>query len=209
MNRWPMNRLIVQMLLLGTLLLATSRATADDDRRAAAAKKDPVAMVFSLPKGLVLTPKEMEYANSVRSMLEPQLRAALKRVETGTSKEEKLKAAKEVRQVKEQVQAAVNSILQARYAEAMKEAAKRQAEARKKAAAQRQKNNKKRRKNASDSRRATRKGRRVPPATGGWRHPNKVGTFEAGSSGGYREPAWHGRSEGLGSTGDRHAERSL
>lgn len=107
-------------------------------------KKDPVQMAFALPKGMVLTPKEMEWANRVRAQLEPQLRDAIHRVQNSTDQSEKLKAAKEARKIKQQIRAAIYTIIQARMAAAAKEAAKRRA-AMIKAAQKRQAQNRKRR----------------------------------------------------------------
>jgi len=102
-----------------------------DDLKPVPLKKDPVEMAFALPRGMVLRPKEMEFATQVRNRLEPQLRAALERVANTTDKNEKLKAIKEVKQIKQQIRGAIYTILQARYVQTMKEAAKRQAAQRK------------------------------------------------------------------------------
>ena len=120
-------------------ILAGAAAASADDSRPVPPEKDPVAMAFMLPRGMVLTAEEMKYATRVRSALEPQLRAALKRVETATDQTEKLKAVKEVKRIKDQIEAAILKIQQDRYAKVMQEYARRQAEARKKAAQQKKK----------------------------------------------------------------------
>ena len=90
-------------------------------------RKDPVEMAFALPRGLVLTSKEMDFFATVRQRLEPPLRSALERVETSTDQAEKLKAVKQVKQIRQQIRAAIYTILQARAVEAAKAAAKREA----------------------------------------------------------------------------------
>lgn len=117
--------------VLATVPVWASVLPAADDFKIPNPKKDPVAMAFTLPRGMVLTPKEYEYANRVRAQLEPRLRAALDRVENASDKNEKVKAAKEVREIKSAIQVAVNTILQQRYMAAMQEAAKQAAERRK------------------------------------------------------------------------------
>jgi len=109
-------------------------------------KTDPVLSAFALPRGMVLTSEEMQWANQIRAQLEPRLRDALDRVEEATSNEDKLEAVKEVRQVRGEIKMAIGLILQQRamkaaqaYAKKMQEQAKRAAEARKRAAAQRKK----------------------------------------------------------------------
>ncbi len=94
-------------------------------------KNDPVQMAFALPSGMVLTAKEMEYATGVRAQLEPRLRDALDRVQNSADKSDKLKAVKEVKQIKGQIQAAIDTIIQARMVAYAREMAKRQAAARK------------------------------------------------------------------------------
>lgn len=106
-------------------------------------KKDPVQMAFALPPGMVLTSEEFKYASQVRVRLEPRLRDALRRVQESPEKSDKLKAAKEVREIKAEVQAAIGSILQARYVKAVKAAAAREAAKRKAAAKKRSRGGKK------------------------------------------------------------------
>jgi len=152
---------IALLLLAGTALPAEDGPTRGplpprDERpratlaeREAALKKDPVQMAFALPPGLVLTPKEFEYAAKVRNQLEPPLRDALERIKSAPSEKEKLRAVKEVKAIKVQIQAAINSIIQARQMEMMKEYAKREAarrEALRKKQAQRKKSNRGRKK---------------------------------------------------------------
>ena len=125
------------------------RPRATPAERAAALKKDPVQMAFALPPGLVLTPKEFEYAAKVRNQLEPPLRDALERIKTSTDQKEKLKAVKEVKAIKQQIQAAIFTIVQARQAAMMKEYAKREAarrEALRKKQGQQRKNKNRRKK---------------------------------------------------------------
>jgi len=105
-------------------------------------KMDPVLQAFALPRGMVLTPEEMKFAQGVRDQLEPQLRSAFQRIEQAKDKDEKLKAAKDIRQIKTQIRAAITTILQRRMMIAAREAAKRRAEAIKKAKARRGKNKK-------------------------------------------------------------------
>ena len=129
----------VAILLAVTALLWTAVRAAQKD---APPKKDPVSSAFALPRGLVLTPPEMAWANSVRSELEPKLRDALRRVEQGADSEQKAKAAVEVRQIKSQIKQAINAILQDRAAKAAAEYAKKVAKAKKKRAAANKKRNK-------------------------------------------------------------------
>ena len=136
----PICRLVAALLTL--VLLAGWLHAADQ----APPKKDPVQSAFALPRGMVLTAEEMQWANQIRAQLEPRLRDALERVENATSNEDKLEAAKQVRQVRNEIKMAVGLILQQRamkaaqaYAKKMQEQAKKAAEARKKAAAQRKK----------------------------------------------------------------------
>jgi len=142
MNR-PMFGVLLVLALVsvgGTPLFA---ADGGDRSGPATLQKDPVAMAFALPKGMVLTAKEHEWAMGVRNRLEPQLRSALNRVKNAENEKDKLKAVKEVNAIRQQIKAAINTILQNRYQEAMKEAAKRAAAAReaaRKRAAQRNRN---------------------------------------------------------------------
>ena len=69
-----MLRPIGKVVLAPALLLLMAAALPAAER---APKKDPVEAAFALPKGLVLTPAEMEWAKTKRAQLEPKLRAAL------------------------------------------------------------------------------------------------------------------------------------
>jgi hypothetical protein len=134
---------MISRLLFVVSALSVTGLSASDDFKLPPKKKDPVEMAFALPKGMFLTAKEMEYATKVRAQLEPRLRDALERVENATDKTEQLKAAKDVRQVRDEIQAAIQSIIRARYAKAAQEYAKKQAE-RAQAARKRASQNKKR-----------------------------------------------------------------
>jgi len=149
MNR-PMFGVLSALVLVSVCGAPLFAADGGDRSEPATLQKDPVAMAFALPKGMVLTPKEYEWAMGVRNQLEPQLRSALDRVKSAENEQEKLQAVKEVNAIRQQIKEAINTILQNRYQEAMKEAAKRAAAAREaaqKRAAQQNKNrgNKKRR----------------------------------------------------------------
>jgi len=158
-----MNRRIFLVLSLSGLLLAamsSGRAAAQfldgdggqgqggaSDSKPKPLKPDPVLQAFALPRGMVLTPEEMKFAKGVRDQVEPQLRSAFQRIEQAKDKDEKLKAAKDIKQIRTQIRAAIATILQRRMMIAAREAAKRRAEAIKKAKARRGKkgHNKKRR----------------------------------------------------------------
>jgi len=100
-------------------------------------KPDPVLQAFALPRGIVLSSEEMKFAKGVRDKLEPQLRSAFQRIEQAEDEDEKLKAAKDIKQIKTQIRAAIATILQRRMMIAAQEAAKRRAEEMKKAQARR------------------------------------------------------------------------
>jgi len=138
MNR-PMSGALLTLVLVSVCAAPLFAAEGADRRNPPVLKKDPVAMAFALPKGMVLTPKEYEWAANVRNQLEPQLRSALDRVKNAENEKEKLQAVKEVNAIRQQIKAAIHTIIQNRRIEAMKEAAKR-AEAARKKAAQRNKN---------------------------------------------------------------------
>jgi len=124
---------LLTALSIFALFLAGSSLAAD------APVKDPVELAFALPRGLVLTAEEAKWANEVRAQLEPRLRDALQRVQESTDKKEKVAAAKEIAQIRSQIKAAINTIIQRRAVIAAQEYAKKVAEARKKAAAQKKK----------------------------------------------------------------------
>jgi len=79
MNR-PMSGALLTLVLVSVCAAPLFAAEGADRRNPPVLKKDPVAMAFALPKGMVLTPKEYEWAANVRNQLEPQLRSALDRV---------------------------------------------------------------------------------------------------------------------------------
>ena len=144
-----MNRTTFRVLLtLAPVLMWTGASLAAGDRddfKPVPKKKGPVEMAFAHPPGLIPTPKEAEFLNRVRSQLEPQLRNALDRVQNSSDKSERLKAVKEVKQIKYQYRAAVYSVLQTRYQEAMRKEMERRKALAKKRAEQRKKHNHKNR----------------------------------------------------------------
>ena len=129
----PICRLVLVLVVLLSVA-AGLRAADEAPREKAPPKKDPVESAFALPRGMVLTPEETKWANAKRAELEPKLRAALSRVENATEEKEKLEAANQVRQVKEEIEAAINTILQQRAKKAGEQYAKKMAQAKKKAA---------------------------------------------------------------------------
>jgi len=85
-------------------------ATSGARDKPGAAAKDPLKDAFKLPRRAVLRPDQQTALDGLKQQWEPQLREALDKVATAPDEREKLKAAKEVKKIRDQLQQAILAI---------------------------------------------------------------------------------------------------
>ena len=102
--------LLMPALFCTATVLTPARAGADPQLPA----KDPVASAFMLPRGVSLTPKQMQAYGQVRQRFETLLRSALDQVASAESENDQLQAVKWVKEIRGQIRMAIMQILATR-----------------------------------------------------------------------------------------------
>jgi hypothetical protein len=106
--------LVSSGLLISTLAVPHSAAIADEnpaDKASTVGAKDPVAVAFALPKGVVLNADQQAAYDKLKQDKEPGLLQALDNVEQAQAGEEKANANKEVRKLRAEIRTAIKNIL--------------------------------------------------------------------------------------------------
>ena len=86
-------------------------------KRSAYGAKDPVASAFVLPRNVILSDRQADALATMRAEMEPRLREAIGKVQSVTASGEKLKAMREVKQLREQIRVGITQILQNQFPE--------------------------------------------------------------------------------------------
>jgi hypothetical protein len=93
------------------LLAAGALAADNKDKARAKPGRDPVQEAFNLPRGTALRPDQQSKFEQLKQTYEPRLRAAIDRVAKASDDTEKLKAAGEARNLRQEISSGIKEIL--------------------------------------------------------------------------------------------------